>query len=329
MNNNLCSTVIKSGGTVIPILPSSRSTEGLGIMNPSIYADKEGLLLNLRNVNYTLYHCENEQLFNNRHGPLVYLHPENDIHLRTKNFMCLLDDNLGIKSYYKVDTTKFDVTPIWEFVGLEDVRLVRWDDRLFMCGVRRDTKTDGEGRMEMSEIVINIPNVDEIARYRIEPPKWSYCEKNWMPILDMPFHFVKWTNPTEVVKVNIETLTSETVFLCNDIIEGLPDLRGSSQVISYNDNYMCLVHCCDLFKNKLMQKDAKYTHWFITWNKNWDIINVSEPFSFMDGEIEFCCGLAIHNGDMLISFGFQDNAAYILKIPLEKINTILHELNTR
>lgn len=42
----------------------------------------------------------------------------------------------------------------------------------------------------------------ETERSRIEPPTKSYCEKNWMPILDMPFHYVKWTSPTEVVKVN-------------------------------------------------------------------------------------------------------------------------------
>jgi FkbM family methyltransferase len=35
----------------------------------------------------------------------------------------------------------------------------------------------------------------------------------------------------------------------------------------------------------------------------------------MGGEIEFCCGLTEWGDDLLISFGFQDNAAYILKMP--------------
>jgi FkbM family methyltransferase len=35
----------------------------------------------------------------------------------------------------------------------------------------------------------------------------------------------------------------------------------------------------------------------------------------MDGEIEFCCGLAEYNNELLISFGFQDNAAFILRMP--------------
>jgi len=35
----------------------------------------------------------------------------------------------------------------------------------------------------------------------------------------------------------------------------------------------------------------------------------------MDAEIEFCCGLAQKGEDLLISFGFQDNSAFILKMP--------------
>jgi len=35
----------------------------------------------------------------------------------------------------------------------------------------------------------------------------------------------------------------------------------------------------------------------------------------MDGQIEFCCGLAEQGDNLLLSFGFVDNAAYILKMP--------------
>jgi FkbM family methyltransferase len=70
-----------------------------------------------------------------------------------------------------------------------------------------------------------------------------------------------------------------------------------------------------LWKNKLNQKDAKYTHRFVMWDLDWNIEWISDSFSFMDGEIEFCCGLAEYNNELLISFGFQDNAAFILRMP--------------
>jgi hypothetical protein len=38
-------------------------------------------------------------------------------------------------------------------------------------------------------------------------------------------------------------------------------------------------------------------------------------FSFLDAKIEFACGMAKYKNDYLISFGYQDNAAYILRVP--------------
>jgi FkbM family methyltransferase len=313
---NLVKQVISNGGSITPLIIPSSETNGTGLMNPSIYNDNGKLILNLRHVNYTLYHCEGEQLFINRWGPLAYLNPENDIKLRTNNFFCELSDDFSIKSHSKVNTLKHDIEPVWEFIGLEDGRVVRWDDKLYLCGVRRDVKENGEGRMELSELSSGKLFTKEINRSRIEPPNDpnSYCEKNWMPVTDMPYHFIKWTNPTELVKVDSITNTSETVILKDGVGKHL-NLRGGSQVIPYKNKRICIIHECDLFKNKLEQKDAKYTHRFIIWDKDWNIEHISDPFSFMGGEVEFCCGIAEHKDNLLITFGFQDNAAYLLKMP--------------
>ena len=52
------------------------------------------------------------------------------------------------------------------------------------------------------------------------------------------------------------------------------------------------------------------------WDDQLNLVGLSkEPFSFLDARIEFCAGAAVHNGDLLISFGFQDNAAFVLRTP--------------
>lgn len=318
---NLVKSVIDNGGDIFPLIIPSTETNGTGLMNPSIFNDNGTLLCNLRHVNYTLMHCEGTQVFGNRHGPLAYLNPENDLHLKTINFMLELNKDMSIERYTKIDTSKCDVEPLWEFWGLEDARVVRWEGDLWISGVRRDTTTNGQGRMELS-LLDNDWN--ERERYRIEAPnnKESYCEKNWMVVEDLPFHYVKWANPTEVVRADIETLSSETIVL-KEGIGTLQNMRGSSQVIRWGDYRICIIHETDLWKNKLDQRNAKYTHRFIIWDLEWNIQHISESFSFMDGEIEFCCGLTFHNGDMLISFAFQDNAAYILKVPQSQINTVI------
>ena len=315
MVRNLCNRVVFESGNLIPLIILPKEENGTGLCNPSIYNDNGRLVLNLRHVNYTLYHCENGQLFNNRYGPLSYLNPENDVKLRTWNYYCVLNNDFTIKKCDKVDTSLHDIPPVWEFIGLEDARLFRWDGRLYMCGCRRDVKPNGESRMELSEIEITEEMVKEISRKRIQPPNDpnSYCEKNWMPVLDMPYHFVKWTNPTEVIQVNPEECSSKTVFLSHEKIENIGDLRGSSQVINWGEYRVCVVHEVALWKNRLKQKDAKYTHRFVVWDKEWNIVKISDKFSFMDGEIEFCCGMTLYKNRVLITFGFQDNAAFIIE----------------
>ena len=327
MNRNLVKRVLSAGGSIIPLIIPDKETGGTGLMNPSIFNDNGRLLMNLRHVNYTLYHCENQQIFYSQYGPLAYLNPEDDMHLRTINFLCELDKDFNIKRYDKINTTQLDKEPLWDFVGLEDARLVRWDGKLFDIGVRRDTTTNGQGRMELSELFIGDFFVNETRRFRIQPPKDinSYCEKNWVPIIDMPYHFIKWANPTEIVRVNLADQSSETIFLSDKVRIVPKDLRGGSQVIPFYEGHLGIFHEVGLWKNRLGQKDATYTHRFVVWDKNWDITHISDSFSFMTGEIEFCCGLAKYEDLYLVTFGFQDNAAYLLAIPGEAFNTIIYE----
>lgn len=322
-NRNFVRSVLAEGGEIKQLMIASSDSGGLGLCNPSVFVDRGELWMILRNVNYTLYHAENGQTFNNRFGPLAYLNPENDQHLRTTNFLCKLAPSLEIERYWKIDTSALDKEPLWEFVGLEDARLVRWDGHLYGIGCRRDTTTNGQSRMEFAELEVTDKGVREIGRYRIEHPtnpEW-YCEKNWMPVLDMPYHFVQWTNPAVLVKADLATLTScraREVYETDKVV-GMPFLRGNSQVIRWRDYYVCVVHDCDLFKNNIGQKDATYMHRFVVYDLNWKIVRIGDPFSFMDGEIEFCCGLAEWEGDLLITFGFQDNCAFILRMPEQMI----------
>jgi len=326
MDKCLGKAILDQGGFIFPIRISSKETKGTGLMNPSIYNDGTNLLINIRHINYTLFHSEGEKRFQHRYGPLVYINPENDLHLKTTNYIGYFNEEKEITRYYKVDTSKLDGTARWEFHGLEDARIVRWNDKLYLSGVRRDTRDDGEGRMELSEIKQIGNTIMEISRNRIQPPgAYTYCEKNWMPVVDIPYHYIKWTNPTQLVKADLTTNQSETVFLSENKIGDYPDMRGGSQVIRYKDYYFAIVHQVNLWKTRLGQKEGRYRHRFILWDDKWNIRYISEPFTFLNAEIEFACGMTIFNSDLYISFGFQDNAAYVVKIPKLKIDHFLFE----
>jgi hypothetical protein len=322
---NFAQKCFNYGGSIYPLIIPSDLNSGLGLMNPSVYIHNDKVLVNLRAVNYTFYHSE-KKLFQHPYGPLTYIHPEDDIHLRTWNYYLELDENYNIVRTNKIDTSKFPEKELWEFVGLEDARIFCWDGKLYTSGVRRDLDTIGTGRMELCEIEVHDDEVVEVSRLRIEPPNDpnSYCEKNWMPFLDLPYHYIKWSNPTEIVKVDPENQTSETVFSGEK--KNIPrDLRGGSQVISWKDYYVAITHEVDLFQSETARKDAVYRHRICFWDKNFNLIKWTDDFSIMGGHVEFCVGLIQQGTDFLMSFGFQDNAAYLLKFPEKVFEDIINE----
>jgi hypothetical protein len=297
---------------------------GPSLSNPTILLCDDEVLVNLRNLNYVLYHSEGG-VFEHAWGPLCYLHQENDQRLVTNNILCGLDSGFEVVSHDLVDTSLLDEKPLWEFVGLEDGRLVGWGGKLFLSGVRRDTTTNGVGRMELSELVRKNGKVMEKNRMRIPAPGAddSYCEKNWMPVLDREYTYVKWTNPTEVVEFDPRSGSCKTVFVSEKKPFETPDLRGGSQVVPLGDHYLALVHEVDLYSSEAGRKNADYKHRFVLWSRDFELLEVSESFKFMGAKIEFCCGMAEYQDKLLITFGFQDNAAYLLGMPKDILGRFL------
>ena len=325
---NLSKTILEMDGIIKPIYIDVKDSGGTGLCNASLLYNDGKLIMILRNVEYTMHCCEGEQKYQSCfEGPISYYHKDNDLKLRTNNFYCELDEKtLEIKKYHKIDTSKLDTNPVWIFTGLEDIRLTYWNNKYYACGVRRDNTSNGQGRIEFSEIEIDENSVKEISRSRIEVEnKESYCEKNWMPIKSKPFHFVKWTNPTEVVKVDLENRIANRIYISKNKLNLPLDLRGGSQLIDWYDNtYLAIVHECKFVcQNYNGYKDADYFHRFIIWNSDWSIKYISEPFNFMTAKVEFCTGLEEVDNNIIISFGFQDNACYAIKLSKNNLNQLI------
>lgn len=321
---NFVSLALGKGGKIKPLIVDSVLTNGTGLFNPSVFVDGDKTYITIRHCQYTLYHAELNK-HEHPYGPLIYFNPENDITLTTTNYFGELNDDLSLKWLHRIDTSSLDVKPLWEFVGLEDVRIVKWNNKIHICGVRRDTTTNGEGRMELSELEIGNGYVKEVSRFRIPAPdpNASYCEKNWMPIIDQDFTFLKWCNPVEIVRVDPKERTCKTIFLSNET-NFSKDQRGGGQVIPWEDGYLSLTHETDLYTSEVGRKNATYRHRLIHWDKNWNVVTKSPVFSFMGAKIEFACGLANKNDKILITFGFQDNAAFVLECPNDVVKEFVY-----
>lgn len=326
----MASDILSARGDLVPLLVPPQP--GPSLTNPSIisFPESNSVYVNIRNLNYILYHSEHNN-FEHPWGPIVYLHPESEVKLKTTNIFAKMTEDLSEVEWHSIiDTSELDVEPLWEFHGLEDGRLIHWDNRLYLCGVRRDTTHNGVGRMELSELRVDgkTHDVKEVSRYRIPipgaRPNASYCEKNWVPILDRPYEFIKWSNPTEIVKVSPEKNITESIYHGQFVPNASDhDWRGGSQVVKVGGVYMHVVHETNLYFTELKRKNATYRHRILLRDPvSLEVVGKSEPFSFMDGKVEFCCGLAHHptNQDrLLITFGFQDNAAFMLNIRTSEV----------
>jgi hypothetical protein len=321
---------------LVPLRIPVVGQEWPGLCNPSVYNDDGTIRFILRNVNYILHNSIDPYRFWSSWGPIHYLTPEYDhTHLRTRNWICEYTKNRV--DYNLINTSLQDKNPQWDFVGLEDARLVRWDGRLLAIGVRRDDNTTGMGRMEIMEIT---KDGKELSRTKIEVPWDSYCEKNWVPITDMPWHFMRTSNPVCIVKVNPNDLgkimvaekvierdridVSDVPGIYNSSIQGETLFRGSSQVIPYKGNtHIAIIHTCELYFNEMERKVAKYLHHFILWDQDWNIIKISPSFSFNDHHVEFTNGLAYKDGMFYIPFAIQDNFSYMLETSGDNIDKLL------
>lgn len=328
----LVNYALNRGGSIHPVILPKELTGETGLMNPSVYVHDGRILINVRHVNYILYHSEAKK-FPHQWGPLLYVHPENDVTLTTHNIMCELDDNMKLIHSGRVNMALDTGRPTWNFIGLEDCRLFSWENRIFLCGVRRDAYDDqGTGRMEMAEIEFRNGEWVEVSRNPIPAPgdDSSYCEKNWMPIMDMPYHFVKWCNPTEVIHYEIENRKTTTKKLEKEkfYTQFNQDLRGGSQVVGIGDGKrMAFVHETNLHKDTFVRKDGNYSHRVVVWDEDWNIVHSTKSFYMMgthfehskatEYTIEFITGTAFYKNDILISYGLSDNACFVLRMPQE------------
>lgn len=323
-NNCFAEYVLENGGEVKTLTIPYSSTKANGIFNPSIFNDKGCLYLNLRSCNYTLFHSELGKTLIDE-SPLHYLGEENEKFITENYFSYIHSENLKPIFASKIITSDFDKEPLWHFSGLEDARLLKWDNKFYLCGTRRDTESTGIGRMELSEISVEHGYAKEVNRYRIPSPgdDSSYCEKNWMPIIDLPYHFVKWTNPTEIVKYDIASNSCHTVLLKDSNLSLSSNLRGGSQIIRWNDGYLGIVHeAYHTYPNNKF--DNEYKQQFIFWDDEWNIIKFSPQFTVMGARIEFISGLTILDDSIIITFGYQDNASFIIKISQKSIEEYLN-----
>lgn len=296
--------------------------ETLASMNPSIWINEDGsAYINIRAVNYNLLNSRYREYTQNDQ-PIAYVCKDQN-HLKTENYFGTFDINtLQVNDISKVQMLYLH-DPCWDFHGLEDARIIHWDDNIYLCGVRRDVKDNGEGRMELTKIKYIDNCWQEVERLRIPAAgnDDAYLEKNWMPIIDKPWHWIKWCAPVEIANYDpaIQQLNIE---FRNDAWNYY---RGDSHLININGYYYCFVH--DVLNYRLNDESnarmSLYKHYILKFDNDMNYVGKFGPFSYDNRfNIEFGCGLAKYDGKCYLTYSENDALSLIVKFD-EKIFEML------
>ena len=94
------------------------------------------------------------------------------------------------------------------------------------------------------------------------------------------------------------------------------DLLGSSQLVQWKDGWLCIVH------ERSRGKRHLYKHRFVYFDRSWNVA-ISEPFYWKEYGVEFCCGLAVHDGTVAVGIGVNDSEAIIAQFDETDIDGLL------
>ncbi len=231
-----------------------------------------------------------------------YISPDGVI--RTRNHLVVLDDSFSaVRTQPLIESG--GAPPIAEpsVQGLEDCRLFVWRGRRFCSFTIKDRNPEERCEVGMGEIAGDgTVSVHPLRGYRDDE-----YQKNWMPLVrGDELLFIYSTDPTIILRCN-EDFTLQEIAR-RDPSLALKHLRGGSQAVRIDGGWIYVAHEVSMFDS-----GSIYLHRFVRIGDDFTVQSVSEPFCFVDRQIEFAAGLAIDGGRLLVSFGTMDRQAWIAR----------------
>lgn len=175
-------------------------------------------------------------------------------------------------------------------IGLEDMRLFEYRGKIHYIATTIGYTSNGKARIMMGEYNIEQYTID--SGTIIEPPKDTFCEKNWVPIVkgDDLFFIYKW-HPYQIGKRK----QSEEGTYVLEIIESseIPNLifrkiRGSSPFVKTERGLLGVVHFSENYTPR------HYYHMMVLLDEHTlRVKEYSNTFCFEKLGIEFCIGFSL------------------------------------
>ena len=288
------------GGKVSPISSPITRDSVFFSTNASVTALNGNIVLNTRLSNYlwTPWIDENipiQRIFNTGDlNKIVYSYNEMGIWKYGFEGGHFIEPPLGQYKFWNM------------YAGLEDMRIVTWNDRVYGIGARPDLIEN-----KVVQQLIEFTDDFKINRSWILETN-SNIEKGWLPIEGKPFTFMYDIAEGITITLNPDELNTENPNHI-DLPAWSGKYSGSTPLIRYKDGYVCLGHIRIDYK-EAGYRTVRYNHYFVKFNNELKPVSVGQLFNFLTDGIEFACGLCNYDNDVLLTFSVGDSNCHMIKM---------------
>jgi hypothetical protein len=298
------------------------------LCNPSIVRSGSGWLVAARRLNYRM---EANGAYTVKGGIQ---------NLSSETYLVFLGDSFRIERVQRIEDEHARMQLDVARNGFEDPRIFWFGNRLMgLWSALRlgsqpavadtyDLAYDQEGKITAMPIWAGTTNTMVVAHLNqarmeapivLPSPRNAAREKNWMPFtFQDKLHLLYYLDTMEVYAVSNGKL--DLVHRERDPIKQLRNWSGSSQVVEWDDGWLCVAHLAGRrIKDTFKSIGPFYFHRLIRLSKSWKLIGMSDSFFFQKKGLEFCSGMAIHDGRVIFSYGSDDDSSSIIELSTKHI----------
>jgi tetratricopeptide (TPR) repeat protein len=247
---------------------------------------KEGYLMNMRMVNYTI----------DSNG---YYHDCDDYIITINNYIELSDDFTVIEE--KLLDSVFDER---KYIGYEDIRI-------FPTQNNEGWHFVGTGLHKNGNLGICSGHYDKNREYiegtEIKPTfVHQGCEKNWVFVdySGSPHIVYNWY-PLHICKINLASHTLESVCKKENVPKLFKRIRGSTNGFKYKNEIWFITHMVSY------EQPRHYYHVFLVFDSELNLLRYSAPFKFEGECIEYCIGLIVEDYRVIVPYSTWDRTSKI------------------
>ena len=264
----------------------------------------------IANVRYVNYRIQNDGSYVMSKNNIL----SRDEKVRTENSCMILNNNFESMSnliFMNVDKNNVQVKDT-HILGLEDIRLFEINNTLQCIATSREFSDSDTNRIVIGNYDIEKNLISNLTI--LKSPKeiqYNKCEKNWIPIDDKIIY--DW----HPLQIGIITNNKLEITIQKNTPTFFKNIRGSSNVIKYNNEYWIVVH------GVKYSTPRKYYHAIVILDNEYNIKKYTIPFYFDTFKIEYCLGLLIEDNNIIMSVSKNDSNPFIVKIDMSTINKFI------